>query len=127
MVTGIEGAAGDAEDYACDLPGCELAVRFAPEDADVWPPQVPPGWLSVMVARHGARSTTLTYCSQEHLATGVGEHLPEPVPPAPDDDDWKTDVLIGGVLLLVLIIAVLGVVSLVGLGLDLAGWTADRF
>lgn len=113
------------DDYECDLPGCERTASFEPDEEE-WPPEPPPGWISVLVARNDAQNVTLMYCSQEHLAVGVGEHLPEPRPAAPDVAGWREDLLGCSAVILLLTIFVLGLISGVVLLVDAFQWIAGR-
>lgn len=77
----------------CDLPGCTNAVPFEPDEEE-WPPEPPPGdWVSVLVARNGARKVTRTYCSPAHAAEGLRSHLPTPVPDIDDPYPWWQNLL----------------------------------
>lgn len=93
----------------------------------MWPPEPPPGWFSVLVARNDAQSVNLMYCSQEHMGRGVTEHLPEARPAVHDTGGWRDDVIGCSAVLAFLTVAVLGLVTSVGLLVDVAQWLYGRW
>ena len=113
------------EDFECDLPGCGQTATYAPDEEE-WPPEPPSGWFSVVVARNDAQSVALMYCSQEHLALGVGEHLPEAQPASHDVGGWRDDVLGCSAVLVFLTVLGLGVFTGVVLLIDAVQWIVGR-
>ena len=117
----------DEHEFTCDLPGCTRTGTWAADDDVPWPAEPPPGWLSLVVARNGARDVNLAYCSQEHLGLGVKEHLPPAVPLPPDKEGWLGDVLGCAVVVGFVTVLVLGLISAVALLIDLSRWLVERF
>jgi hypothetical protein len=121
----LPSVAGE-EDYECDLPGCQQIATYAPDEEE-WPPEPPPGWFSVVVARNDAQNVTLIYCSQEHLALGVAEHLPEAQAALHDVGGWRDDVLGCSAVLVFLAVLVLGLITGIVLIVDAGQWLLGRF
>jgi hypothetical protein len=99
--------------YTCDLPGCDVSVTYLPVEDEAWPPEPPPDWFSVLVARNDLQNVDLMYCSSEHMADGLANHLPDAAPAESHESSWTDGLFVAAVLSLTVGVWLLGAVTAV--------------
>lgn len=105
--------------HACDADGCMNQIEPEYDEDDGYWTNPPDGWLAVYVLKHDTERIEFEFCSEEHLAQRMQQPLPHGVVRSEPPSSRRDSILLGAALLAALGIFVLGVVSALGLLLDL--------